>query len=519
MKLTLLDKFFCRYTPNYASKRIKARILNEYLMSSAFKSSDSSRRQKSGWNIPGDDSGQAISAELPEMRRYSRDLVRNNPIAAGQLSTKLTHVIGVGFKYHARPDRKLLRMSDDYADEWERIVEREWKLFFGKKHCDITGVSTGSALTRIVYNCVETDGDVVVMFPRKSFPNRPYLTRLQLVEADRLCNPNDEPDSDSMVAGISYNSDGSVNKYHIADKPANFMNYSGRRWENVPPYGPRTGLPNILHIYRKNRPDQPRGIPSLSTVIEPLKMLSRYSDAELMAAVVAAYFTVFIETSNGEASLDYSKLTEETSQTSVDNNMKLGDGLIIGLNPNEKISTANPGRPNDKFDTFVLAILREIGIGLNIPYEILIKHFSSSYSASKAAILEFWKWILCEREFLCTSFLYPVRDIFMWEAVSAGRIKAPGYFSDPIITDAYNNGVFRGPARGHIDDREEVEAAIARCQGGFSTIDIETSEITGGDWATNHEQSIKERKARIAGGLINDGKPNENGDGAQTSQQ
>lgn len=49
----------------------------------------------------------------------------------------------------------------------------------------------------------------------------------------------------------------------------------------------------------------------------------------------------------------------------------------------------NPGRPNPNFDPFVIAVLKQIGAALEIPYEILIMAFSSNYSASRAAILEF----------------------------------------------------------------------------------------------------------------------------------
>ena len=502
MKRNLLDRFIEWYNPVRASERYRARAINA-AMSTAFNTSDRSRRQNSGWNVfkRGDTD---MVAEIPGERQYCQDLSRKSPIAAGILSTKLTHVVGQGFTYHARPDRKILRMSDSYADEWEEIVEREWSLFFNKKHCDIARTSVGNDLTKIIYDCVNVDGDILAIFPKVSVPGRPYSTRVQLVEADRLCNPNDEQDTNKIVGGVEMDEYGAPIRYHIVNYVAgSVVNASeAREWLSVDAFGKKTGLPNLVHIYRRNRPNRPRGIPSLSPVIEVLKMLTRYSEAELMAAVVSSYFTVFIQTETGEAKIDSTYMTRETGASSTDDNIKLGDAMVIGLRPNEKISTANPGRPNDKFDQFVLALFREIGIAVNIPYEILIKHFSSSYTASRGALLEFWKWVLCEREFLYNSFLYPVRDIFMWEAVSLGRIKAPGYFNDPILREAYNNGLFRGPARGHIDDLDEINAAIKRVESGVSTLDTETAEITGGNWERNHEQSVKEHRKRVEGGLI-----------------
>ena len=44
------------------------------------------------------------------------------------------------------------------------------------------------------------------------------------------------------------------------------------------------------------RPAQRRGVPLLAPVLESMKQLSRYSDAELTAALVSSMFTVFITT-------------------------------------------------------------------------------------------------------------------------------------------------------------------------------------------------------------------------------
>lgn len=37
------------------------------------------------------------------------------------------------------------------------------------------------------------------------------------------------------------------------------------------------------------------------------------------------------------------------------------------------------------------SIIRQIGSSLGVPYELLVMHFTSSYSASRAALLEAWK--------------------------------------------------------------------------------------------------------------------------------
>ena len=54
-----------------------------------------------------------------------------------------------------------------------------------------------------------------------------------------------------------------------------------------------------LHLKDKTRPGQTRGVPYLAPVIELIKQLGRYTDAEVMAAVVSGMFTVFVHNETG----------------------------------------------------------------------------------------------------------------------------------------------------------------------------------------------------------------------------
>ncbi|MGZ7263521.1 phage portal protein, partial [Streptococcus pyogenes] len=77
--------------------------------------------------------------------------------------------------------------------------------------------------------------------------------------------------------------------------------------------------------------------------------------------------------------------------------LRLGDGLVMELDEGESIETANPGRPNAQFDPFVMAMWKMIGGALGVPFEILVKHFTASYSASRAALLQFTHYVLTDR--------------------------------------------------------------------------------------------------------------------------
>ena len=57
--------------------------------------------------------------------------------------------------------------------------------------------------------------------------------------------------------------------------------------------------------------------------------------------------------------------------------------------PGDKVAPFTPSRPNSGYGQFVENVLRHIGAGLNIPFELLMKDFSkTNYSSARAALLE-----------------------------------------------------------------------------------------------------------------------------------
>ena len=71
----------------------------------------------------------------------------------------------------------------------------------------------------------------------------------------------------------------------------------------VAAFGPNSGERQVLHLFKRLRIDMTRGVPYLAPVIEPLKMLDRYAEAELMAAVVSSFFTVFVKSEGDDVGM------------------------------------------------------------------------------------------------------------------------------------------------------------------------------------------------------------------------
>ena len=497
----IIDRTVSFFDPVRGVRRLRARAT--MALAGGYIGGSKSRRGLKMWTTYGHDADSDVLPDLPTLRERSRDLIRNNPLAAGAIKTKVTNVVGTGLRLQSRIDRSVLNLAEDKADAWETGTEREWRLFWESKECDVTRTLTGNALTKLVYRQAKENGDVFVLLPRVKTAHFPYDLRLQVIEADRVCNKDYKPNTETLAGGVETDKNGAPAKYHIIKShPGASWKRKESKWDIVDAFGSKLGLRNVIHLFAPDRPGQSRGVPDLAPVIEAFRQLGNYTEAELAAAVISGMFTVFIESGNGDAALDLSNLSEETGSTSSDDDLKLASGAIVGLEPGESIHDSNPGRPNASFDPFLQAIMRQIGVALELPFEILIKHFTASYSAARAALLEAWKYFISERQWLADNFCQVVYEIWMYEAVITGRIAAPGFLNDPIIRKAYLGAQWVGPAKGQIDELKEIKAAEKRVDMGVSTLSEVTAEMTGGDWEKKHPQSVKEHEARKAAGLI-----------------
>lgn len=504
---TVIDKVVSYFSPVRGFERHRARM--NLAMSGGYIGARRDRRATQDFHPGGGSADADLLPDLPELRERSRALVRNTPLAGGAISTVVTNVVGTGLEPQAMIDREILRLSDDEADSWQRAAEREWWLWAGTTECDVTRTQDFAGLQDMVFRSALESGDVLALERFVERPTFPYGLKLQVVEGDRISNPawktdGTRLDNGHLVAGgVELDRWGAPIAYHVTrTHPGEYGPDRGKtEWDRVMAFGPNSGERKVHHLFRRLRPGQTRGVPYLAAVIEPFKQLSRYSDAELMAAVVSSMFTVFVETESGEG-LNQATPTIETGSRPTDQDYKLGTGAILDLIPGEKVHFANPSRPNAAFDPFVLAWCRQIGTSLELPYEILIKHFTASYSAARAAMLEAWKFFRARRAWLTTVFCQPIYSALIAEAVARGRLQAPGFFEDPVIRQAWLGTKWIGPPAGQIDPQAEIDAAEKRIALAVSTGAQETAELTGGDIEANIRQLGRERKLFQAAGLI-----------------
>lgn len=511
--MNILDRTIAWFSPAAAARRAYARHTLE-ILSSGYSEGGASGKKKSmrGWTaLPGNPKDD-IDMNLPTLRARSRDLFMTSPIATSSLRTNKTNVIGPGLRLKSRIDADLLRMTPEQADQWERQVEREFSLWAESKHCDALRMSDFYDLQGIAFLGCLMNGDAFAIFKRSAAEHwMPYTLRLHVIEADRVSTPwatnmlsatieGVNPDNGNWItSGVEYDHSGMTVAYWICSTYPTAFGLEAtkpRKWYRLEAYGAQTGRPNLLHLMEAERAEQRRGVPYLAPVIESLKQITRYTEAELMAAVIAGMFTVFVKTTGPASDMPLGSMVPEDQKTAPNDPAvyEMGIGAVNVLNPGEEIEIANPGRPNSQFEPFVGALCRYIGAALEIPQELLQKSFQSSYSASRAALLEAWKMFRARRQWIAKEFCQPVYEEWLAEAVALGRIRAPGFFTDPAVRQAWSRAEWNGPAPGQVDPLKEVTAAGKRIEFGLSTRERETIELTGGDFDRNVKQLAREQE-------------------------
>lgn len=469
-----------------------------------------------------------IDSNLAILRNRSYDMAINSPIGRGAIETSRSYVIGAGLIPSPKINFRLLGMSSEEAKEWQRLALLEFQLWADDVSCDIYRKNNFWDQQNIAFIGSLINGDAWAI-PRygKNNKQNPYSLKIQQIEANRICNPGNynifgpstpymitdknPQNGNRIINGIEIDRDGAVVAYWIANRvpydPTNMAD--NLTWQRVEAFGKRSGAPMVFQISHEERPEQYRGVPFLSPVIEELKQVSRYTTAELTTAIIKAFFTIFFTEDSPEHDMNsflQETYSDEEKITFDPSKMELGPGTMNVLPPGFKVQSVDANKSISTFEAFTNSLITQIGSGLNIPAEVLMSKFNSSYSAARGALNQAAAVFKQRRIWFARDFCQPFYEMWLAEAIAIGRIKAKGFGTDPLITKAWSKADWFGPVSGLLDPTKEVEAAHLRIKYGFSTHERETAELTGANFDDNVDvlanEYLKTKKANL---------PNEDG--------
>lgn len=458
-----------------------------------------------GWLYAGGSAEDDIDLQGSKLRKRARDLYAGGGLGRGAPATLVTNVVGWAVTPKPQIDGEVLGMSDEACAEWERNALREFTLWAKSPMCDAARQQNFWSLQELAFRSHLMSGDVFVLFGMKENRRMPYQTVIRLIESDRICTPDSDGESEArttdsggrIVDGVEIDKEGATVRYHIANRhPLMEEAMEALTWTTIDAYGKDTGYPNILHLMTFERPEQRRGIPFVSAMIEQIKQLDRYIDSELAANIVSSMLTAFLESDRDDGKLGLEDaISEEEKVTDDDLKLELAPGAIYNLPPGKKVKEVNPLRSNSAFEGFVTKLETLIGASVEIPQEVLMKRYNSNYTAARGALLDFWRIVRRYRARFNDAFNQPIYEQWLSEAVALGRIEAPGFFEDAAIREAWCGCKWMGASQGHVNPVQEANAAKTRIALNISTEEQEAAEYNGNDWNAVVRQRKKELTA------------------------
>lgn len=429
------------------------------------------------------------------IRAYSWKLFYENTYARGLLSRLVTNEVGTGLRLEATPVWEIVGMTDEESREWSSDVERKFRVWGSdEKSVHWSQELTFQGLQEIARLHSLISGDVLFVL---RYPAPLNLPVVELIDGARLVTPMDDKSSrgNRILNGVEIDGAGRQVAYHV-------MNSDGLSGDaetiRIPAWGEKSKRRLAWLMYAgPRRIGRTRGVPLLAAVLQSLKEIDRYRDAEQRAALINAFFALSIERENAQ-SIQSNSITggatrrDTVVQTDADGGTSTIDftsqapGIQVeSLGVGEKLVSHATARPNVNFGTFENSIISAVAWGEEVPPEILRMSFSSNYSASKAAVNEFNAYLKRRQRTNAEQSTKPIYDEWLVAKVLLGHIKAPGLLQarrSPLgreLVSAWCMSEWPGPIKPSVDLGKDVKAYKEAISEGLVTRERAAADLFG----------------------------------------
>lgn len=458
----------------------------------------------------------------------NRDMVRNDGYVQSGIDINRDGIVGSAYLLNSKPSYKVLGLDDTWAEEFQEEVEEKFSLYAESPNnwVDASRLNTLTELVRLAVGIHAFGGEVLATAEWLRDPGRSYSTAIQMVDTDRLSNPNGEMDTPYLRGGIERDRYGAPVAAHILrSHPTDYtFDDSSYTWKRVPIRKP-WGRMQLIHIYEQTRPGQSRGISAMTAALKEMKITKKFRDVVLQNAVVNATYAASIESDlptdvvyqamgGGNVGADAIEkyaagyLGAIAKYTGNSRNMHIDGVKIPHFFPGTKLQLRPVGQPGGIGTEFETSLLRYIAASLGLSYEELSRDFSkTNYSSARAAMNNTWKHLQAKKKVIADKFASIVYRLWLEEALNKGRIdSAPKnalklWYENPEYADAFTSCDWIGASRGQIDELKETQAAVLRLKYNLTTQEDEMARL-GKDWRKVALQRKREMALNKEYGLV-----------------
>jgi lambda family phage portal protein len=431
-----------------------------------------------------------------EVVKRCSDLVVNDPHAAGITDTFAVNVVGPALTPLPAIDHKTLNISREHAREIEFQMRSVWNRW--EPHADTAGrLSFGALQFQAVRQFLQF-GEFFCLYPMIESDWRYYSLTAQMLYPTRIQTAWGKA-QENVRDGIELDKYGGCQAVFVSTGngfyPTDFQRIPMRKGHRL----------QFYHGFDQKEPEQVRGWPMLTPVVEYLKNFNDLLNSELVSAIVTAAFSMWVDTGPVNPFTTAGNLATYT-QTAYGMGGDSYDERYQELIPGQimygagKPTPINPNRPSQTFDPFTKILKKSIALGLNMPHSVIYKDVSeTNYAGFRSAMLEAWKTYSWFRSIIAR-WSHETRKMLMEEAYLMNELNIPDFYEN---IDSYCNAMWIGPAKGNIEPIKEATADIKLNQANLKTKRQAMIE-RGLDPDTTYAQLQEEREEESDRGLNNE---------------
>lgn len=488
---------------------------------SAYEGADRMNLELARWAPPLLSADAEILASKEMLDARGRDMARNDPLIANAVELHRNGVVGTKFILNSKPNGRLLGFSDDAVDAVQEEIEALFEVYAHspQNHVDASRKMNFTDIIRLGTGGAVITGEFLSTF--EWVPDRLFRTAIQVVDVDRLSNPDYAMDTARLRGGVEMDQYGAPVAYHIraAHPSDHYLDGAvNQRWKRVEARK-AWGRPMVLHVFDAMRADQTRGVAKMAAALRQMKMTARFSDVALQNAVIQATIAAVIESDRGPEEVyaqlgadgavgndfagtlhEYAKayLNEAMAYARSGNVARLNGAVIPHMFPGTKLNIKPLGE-GTLGTGFEDSLIRKIAAGLGVSYEELNKNLAeTSFAGVKAAMAQTFQTMQAVKRSTADKIANGIYRNWLEEVVERGFItslpdfaKRPGWARQGLNLDALAGATWIGAARGTIDEYNEVRASKLRYEMGLTTMEHECARM-GLDWRDVQKQRRRE---------------------------
>jgi lambda family phage portal protein len=461
-----------------------------------------------------------------QLRQQARKAVHESSQARAIVNRYSDTVAGEGLTLEPTPDADILGISLEQASTWSKDVGAKFALWAKHKPQNRSGTINFLQSHRLYQIGQHRDNDLFIRLYYSK--DRSLLNPLQF----EFIDPSQiRGDSSTTSFGVMGSHDGIIRDPQGREKAYKVwirkINKDGESDEyeevKIPARGSKSRRVFMLHGFVPEYAGQRRGYSRLASAIQDFENVTDFTSAQIKKAINQSIISMFVKPSDnapasnplediltnggvGPAGDSFQASPNTTGTiTNTDGSVQRvnyaplpeatvsvpGSVGVFNLEGGEEIKPFTNTAPAEGFDTFVDTFTAHLSASLSIPIEVVKMQFGKNYSASRGALILFWRVAVQWREEMASDYLDPVYAAWLAEEIALGRISAPGW-SDPILRAAWLNARWAGSPMPNIDPMRTAMADKTYVELGAKTLDRTARDLNGSSGSANRARLARE---------------------------